>query len=105
MFTSTFSGRTCAVIPGVEVEVEVEEEIRSSFGESAGFSTSRGATCTSFTSVCPKAPRLTHPSAQRIRASRLHSRMEFPNVRFWRRKSEVGSQGRTGQPLRTKAIG
>src|SRR5215813_11187775 len=44
MSTSTFSGRTCAVSPGVVVE-------SSCFGGSFGFSTTRGATCTSLTSV------------------------------------------------------
>src|SRR6202140_4190138 len=63
--TSTFRGCTCVLIP-------VEEATRSDFGGSGGLSTSRGKTCTSFTSVCPNAGTLRNASTNRVRQSQSH---------------------------------
>src|SRR5579864_9287745 len=93
--TSTLSGRTCALRPFVA-------EIGSGLGASFGFSSSRGWTWTSLTSVvCAKAVKLRQTEAQNARRSEDSNRAE--NGFF--RTVGIGSLERTGAPHRSWAVG
>src|SRR5579871_4064686 len=60
---------------------------------------------TSFTSVCASASRVTQAIDSRVSRQYWLSRRNWAKAGFFRSTNWIGSQGRTGEPLRTKAFG